>query len=413
MTTLTKKKKFTVASFIHDSRSVGILLLFCTATSLIITNIDGMGLPYHKFWQIELPRLHSLHLPHNPLHIVNEILMAVFFFQVGMEIKRESVIGELSSPNRMALPFIAAVSGVIFPAIIFLLINKGSVYQKGWAIPTATDIAFSLGILSLLGKRIPHSFKIFLTALAIIDDLCAMLIIAFFYGSHPHFAWLPVIAACTGAIYLVSRKMKNGVGKTLTLVFGGVLWYSMYRSGIHATFAGVILSMLIPVNRIPTYERKLLFPVNFLIIPIFALANTSVMINSAAITNLLSELSLGIIFGLVIGKPLGISLAVYLMSRVRFIQVRENHSWVQFIGLGILAGIGFTMSIFVSTLAFENNEILQDTAKLSVLIASFISMTLGYTWLAFCSRYGQLRKMKSLEDEKESDTLSENSSMSA
>lgn len=392
------KAKFTLSSFIHDSRSVGILLLLCTAASLIISNIDGIGLAYHEFWHIELHWLHTAHLPHNILHIINDVLMAVFFFQVGMEIKRESLVGELSSPSRMALPLIAAVSGVIFPAIIFLLINKGSVYQNGWAIPTATDIAFSLGILSLLGKRVPHTFKIFLTALAIIDDLCAILIIAFFYGSHPHFEWLLAVALCTLAIFLVIRYMKGSMTGTLTLVLGGALWYFMYRSGIHATFAGVILAALLPVHRIPVYEQKLLFPVNFLIIPIFALANTSIIINSAAISNLLSELSLGIIFGLVVGKPLGISVAVYLMSRTKLVRLRDNHNWMQFIGLGILAGIGFTMSIFVSALAFEENEALQDTAKLSVLIASFVAMTLGFAWLAITSRKGVLEEVEEMKE---------------
>lgn len=392
------KAKFTLTSFIHDSRSVGILLLLCTAASLIISNIDGIGSSYHEFWHIELPRLHTLHLPHNLLHIINDVLMAVFFFQVGMEIKRESVIGELSSPSRMMLPLIAAVSGVLFPALIFLLINKGSIYQNGWAIPTATDIAFSLGILSLLGKRVPHTFKIFLTALAIIDDLCAILIIAFFYGTHPHFSWLLAVVLCTTVIFLVIRYSKSKFGKTLVLFLGMALWYFMYRSGIHATFAGVILAILLPVNRIPVYERKLLFPVNFLIIPLFALANTSITINAGAISNLLSELSLGIIFGLIIGKPLGISLAVYFMSRTKLVRLRNNHNWMQFIGLGVLAGIGFTMSIFVSTLAFEENETLQDTAKLSVLIASFIAMTVGFAWLAIASRKNPLEEVEEMKE---------------
>lgn len=375
-----KSSKFTLTDFLHDSRAVGVLLLLCTTASLLITNLPGTGESYNKFWETEIPFLHSIHLPHSILHIINDALMALFFFQVGMEIKRESVVGELSSPSRMMLPTVAALLGVIFPAIIFLTATKGTIYQAGWAIPTATDIAFSLGILSLLGKTVPYSMKIFLTALAIIDDLCAILIIAFFYGSRPDFMWLLGVAACVALIWLVIKYLRNPLSRILYLSLGVVMWYCMYQSGIHATFAGVILSALLPVNKIPVYEKALLFPVNFLIIPLFALANTSILINAQAIANLLSELSIGIILGLLIGKPAGISLAVYLMTKMRIIKLKTRPNWMLYIGVGILAGIGFTMSIFVSMLAFDDKA-LQDTAKLAVLAASALSMIIGYTWL--------------------------------
>ena len=375
-----KSSKFTLTDFLHDSRAVGVLLLLCTTASLLITNLPGTGESYNKFWETEIPFLHSLHLPHSILHIINDALMALFFFQVGMEIKRESVVGELSSPSRMMLPTVAALLGVIFPAIIFLTATKGTIYQAGWAIPTATDIAFSLGILSLLGKAVPYSMKIFLTALAIIDDLCAILIIAFFYGSRPDFMWLLGVAACVALIWLVIKYLRNPLSRILYLSLGVVMWYCMYQSGIHATFAGVILSALLPVNKIPVYEKALLFPVNFLIIPLFALANTSILINAQAIANLLSELSIGIILGLLIGKPAGISLAVYLMTKMRIIKLKTRPNWMLYIGVGILAGIGFTRSIFVSMLAFDDKA-LQDTAKLAVLAASALSMIIGYTWL--------------------------------
>ncbi|HBK40216.1 MAG TPA: Na+/H+ antiporter NhaA, partial [Porphyromonadaceae bacterium] len=313
----TKSRKFTITDFLHDSRAVGVLLLLCTTASLILTNLPGIGENYNHFWETEIPFLHSIHLPHSILHIINDALMALFFFQVGMEIKRETVVGELSTPSRMMLPMIAALFGVIFPAIIFLTTTKGTIYQSGWAIPAATDIAFSLGILSLLGKAVPYSMKIFLTALAIIDDLCAILIIAFFYGSQPEFMWLLGVVACVILIVLVIKYLRNPLSRILYLSLGVVMWYCMYQSGIHATFAGVILSALLPINKIPVYEKALLFPVNFLIIPIFALANTSIFINSSAIANLMSELSIGIILGLLIGKPVGISLAVYLMTKTR------------------------------------------------------------------------------------------------
>lgn len=391
--TRTKSRKFTITDFLHDSRSVGVLLLLCTTVSLILTNLPGIGENYNNFWETEIPFSHSIHLPHSILHLINDALMAFFFFQVGMEIKRETVVGELSSPSRMMLPMIAALFGVIFPAIIFLTITRGTIFQEGWAIPTATDIAFSLGILSLLGKAVPYSIKIFLTALAIIDDLCAILIIAFFYGSRPEFMWLLGVAACVVLIVLIIRYLRNPLSRILYLSLGVVMWYCMYQSGIHATFAGVILSALLPVNKIPVYEKALLFPVNFLVIPIFALANTSIFINGSAIANLMSELSIGIILGLLIGKPAGISLAVYLMTRMRIIKLKTQPNWMLFIGVGILAGIGFTMSIFVSMLAFDDKS-LQDTAKLAVLVASTLSMIIGYTWLRTA-----LKKKKAEEQE--------------
>ncbi len=369
------------------------MLLLCTTASLILTNLPGIGENYNNFWETEIPFSHSIHLPHSILHLINDALMAFFFFQVGMEIKRETVVGELSSPSRMMLPMIAALFGVIFPAIIFLTITRGTIFQEGWAIPTATDIAFSLGILSLLGKAVPYSIKIFLTALAIIDDLCAILIIAFFYGSRPEFMWLLGVAACVALIVLIIRYLRNPLSRILYLSLGVVMWYCMYQSGIHATFAGVILSALLPVNKIPVYEKALLFPVNFLVIPIFALANTSIFINGSAIANLMSELSIGIILGLLIGKPAGISLAVYLMTRMRIIKLKTQPNWMLFIGVGILAGIGFTMSIFVSMLAFDDKS-LQDTAKLAVLVASTLSMIIGYTWLRTA-----LKKKKAEEQE--------------
>lgn len=375
-----RSNKFTLTDFLHDSRAVGILLLLCTTASLIITNLPGTGESYNHFWETEIPFLHSIHLPHSILHIINDALMALFFFQVGMEIKRESVVGELSSLSRMMLPTVAALFGVIFPAIIFLTATKGTIYQTGWAIPAATDIAFSLGILSLLGKAVPYSIKIFLTALAIIDDLCAILIIAFFYGSRPEFMWLLGVAACVALILLVIKYLRNPLSRILYLSLGVVMWYCMYQSGIHATFAGVILSALLPVNKIPVYEKALLFPVNFLVIPLFALANTSIFINAQAIANLLGELSIGIILGLLIGKPAGISLAIYLMTKMRIVKLKTKPDWMLYIGVGILAGIGFTMSIFVSMLAFDDKT-LQDTAKLAVLAASALSMVIGYTWL--------------------------------
>lgn len=382
-----KKPFFSLKGFLNDSRSVGILLILCTAISIIITNLPNIGDKYSAFWNINIPFLDAIHMPHSILHLINDLLMAFFFFHVGMEIKREVVVGELSSTRRMIMPLIAALSGVVFPALIFLFFTKGTEFTSGWAIPSATDIAFSLGILSLLGKAVPYTFKVFLTALAIIDDLCAILIIALFYGSQISIYWLVGVAVCILAVLMVFKVVKNKTTSTvLYIIFGLIMWYCMYRSGIHATFAGVLLAILLPVERIHSYEVKLSTPVNFIIIPIFALANTSLLIDSTAISNLLSPLSLGIIFGLLVGKPVGISLSVYIMTKLRIAHIRTKEEWKIFIGVTILAGIGFTMSIFVSSLAFGGNKFSEDTAKLSVLLASVLAMIIGYVWLRVATK---------------------------
>lgn len=388
-----KNPLFTLRGFFNDSRSVGILLILCTAISIIITNLPQIGDKYSAFWNIDIPFFHTVHLPHSLLHLINDFLMAFFFFQVGMEIKREVVIGELSSPRRIMLPLVSALSGVIVPALIFLFFTKGTDITRGWAIPTATDIAFSLGILSLLGKAIPHTFKVFITALAIIDDLCAILIIALFYGSQISIFWLIGVAVCILAILLILKVIKNNtISNILYISVGVVMWYCMFRSGIHATFAGVLLAILLPVKRIHNYEAKLVIPINFIIIPIFALANTSLLVDSTAISNLLSPLSLGIVFGLLVGKPLGISLSVFVMSKLRIAHIRTKSEWKIFIGVSILAGIGFTMSIFVSSLAFTGNKFFEDTAKLSVLLASVLAMVIGYVWLKLVTKDSEISK---------------------
>lgn len=372
--------KYSLSNFIHDSRSVGIVLLSFTIISLVLTNIPGLGLGYHNFWENHISFFDGMNLPHTVLHFINDALMAIFFFQVGLEIKREAVVGELSSPSRITLPIVAAICGVVFPALIFSLLNNGTPFINGWAIPTATDIAFSLGVLSLLGKSIPHSLKIFLTALAIIDDLIAILVIALFYASGIILAWIIGVFATAIIIFFVIRYMKNKAGFAILLLLSFVMWYCMYQSGIHSTFAGVILAMMFPVSMIPRMEKALHIPVSFIVLPLFALANTSILISASSIDALTSTLSLGIFFGLLLGKPVGIIIAVFGLTKSRIIKLKGETGWSQFFGVGILAGIGFTMSIFVSTLAFEE-KVVQDIAKLSVLIASFCAMILGYGWL--------------------------------
>lgn len=370
---------------INDSRSLGVLLLLCTLLSLALTNIKGIGELYSNFWEMSIPGFHHLHLPHTIIHFINDALMTLFFFHVAIDIKKEVTTGELSSFSRMMLPTTSALFGVAFPAVIFSVITAGTAYSNGWAIPTATDIAFTLGMISLLGKAVPHSMKVFLTALAIIDDLCAILIIALFYGSSLYLIWLAGVAAVGIVIFLINRYVHHKWVYIVTAGLGLIMWYCMFRSGIHASFAGVILAFILPISKMPAFERRITLPVNFFIVPLFALANTSIFITPAAISGLTSPLSLGIILGLFIGKPLGITLAVYLMVKLRLVRL-ANIRWTQFIGIGILAGIGFTMSIFVSNLSFPDNKMMMDIAKLSVLIASALAMIVGYIWLKAFSR---------------------------
>lgn len=376
-----RERRFPFHKFFSDSRSIGLTLLLCTCLSLTMTNLGSMGVIYHDFWLKEIPFFHQLRLPHSLLHFVNDALMAVFFFQVGIEIKRETIVGELSSLNKALFPAIAALCGVAIPAIIFSIITHGTGFENGWAIPTATDIAFSLGILAMVGKSVPFSLKIFLTALAIIDDLCAIIIIAFFYGKAPHGLWLGGVVLCFLAVlYVVKKHAYTKIGSVLFVVLGILMWYCMFNSGLHATFAGIIMAAMLPVKKINKYEGVLHLPVGFLIIPIFALANTSLYISGSSFTNLTSPLSLGIILGLLLGKPLGIISATYYLTKRKIIKLPKGITLRQFLGVGFLAGIGFTMSIFISTLAFDD-KINSDTAKIAVLIASILSMTIGFIWL--------------------------------
>ena len=378
---------YTIRAFIHDSRSVGLLLILCTLISLIVCNSsEEAGRLYIHFWQRDMPLLHgplgrfAIHLPENPTAWINDLLMAVFFFMAGMEIKRELVKGELSSPKKAGLPVIAAISGVALPAIIFLLFNRGTVYAHGWGIPTATDIAFSLGVAALLGPKVPYSLKVFLTALAIIDDLCAILIIALFYGSQIAGLWLLVAAGCLLLLGITGKFLKGYLKQTIRILLALILWFSVLQSGIHPTIAGILFAFMIPTNELPVFEKRVHVPVNFIIIPLFALANTCILLPASISSVFASTLSWGILLGLFIGKPLGIALVCFLVVRAGWFKLPKGTNWRQFIGIGILAGIGFTMSIFVTTLAYKDLGIQAD-AKIAVLLASTLAMIVGFIWL--------------------------------
>ena len=366
--------------FIHDSRAVGIILLICTAVALTLANTNVASF-FFSVINIDISVLTNttIHLPHTLLHWINDGLMAVFFFLVGMEIKREITRGELSSFSQAILPLVAAIGGMVVPALIFFFINKGTAYANGWGIPMATDIAFSLGIAALLGSRVPLGLKIFLTALAIIDDLGAILAIAIFYSETIHWVYLGIAAIIFLVLYLLMRYKIFGF---FNFLLGILLWYCFYNSGIHATLAGVFFAFFIPIEKLTAIEHKLHTPVNFLIIPIFALANTAILLPDDILGALNTNLSWGIIAGLCIGKPLGIFAACYLTIQFKWGTLPANTSWRHIIGAGILAGIGFTMSIFIATLAFTNSATI-DVAKISALGGSFLSIILGIVWLRF------------------------------
>lgn len=388
------KKKLEI--FLHSNQSIGITLLVCTVVSLFLANWQFSTKVYTGMWNLSFDgtlehhtHLFFLSLPNSPSLVINDFLMAIFFFLAGMEIKRELVQGELSTVKKSLLPIFAAIGGMIVPALLFAMIARGSSYMPGWAIPTATDIAFTLGVASLLGKRVPAGLKVFITALAIIDDLGAILVIAIFYGGSLQWIYLLGTAVITIIIHqLNKRKIAFGWPHFL---LGLVLWYCMYNSGIHATVAGVVFAMLVPVPLLPTYEKAFHAPVFFIILPIFALANTAIVFPANPIHSLSGPLSLGIIAGLVIGKPLGIFLSCYFLISKKWAQLPDGVNWHKLIGAGILAGIGFTMSIFISALAFTNAAT-EDIAKISVLVASLLAMVLGYGWL-----YAEKKQIKSIE----------------
>ncbi len=378
--------------FMHDSRAIGITLTVCAVLSLLLTNTGPWQEWYANAWTtlFDTTGGHHAHigilsLPNSPALVINDGLMAIFFFLVGMEIKRELLQGELASIKKATLPAFAAIGGMVVPALIFLLFNK-SASINGWAIPTATDIAFTIGVTSLLGKRIPVTLKIFITALAIIDDLLAIIVIAFFYGEQLHVGYLVGSAVIMGVLWLLNRaKIRFGIWRWL---LGIVLWYCMYQSGIHATIAGVLFAWMVPVSQLSKYELKFHVPVYFIIMPVFALANTAIVLPEDSLSALNSPLSWGIIAGLCIGKPLGICAACYLLVRKKWGDLPAGVNWHKMIGAGILCGIGFTMSIFISTLAFSDIG-MQDISKISVLLASLLAVTGGLIWLQAGSKSNQ------------------------
>ncbi len=367
--------------FFHSSKTSGIILILCVVTSLIIANSDA-GENFQTLLDTSIGT-EIFHLNYALYVWINDGLMAIFFLLVGLEIKRELVEGELSDIKKASLPIFAALGGMLVPALIFVVFNHSTDYKNGWAIPMATDIAFSLAIISLLGKSVPGSLKIFLSALAIVDDLGAIIVIALFYTDSIDWISLAVCGVITAFLIILN---KLGVTRILFYLIPGMfLWYFMHHSGIHATIAGVILAFTIPTNVSTTeisplekLEQRLHIPVSFVIMPIFALANTNILIQSQILEHFVSPLSLGIILGLCIGKVLGINLLSFLAIKLKWAELPAFSGWKDMMGVGFLAGIGFTMSIFVSLLAFPGDLENQGISKISILFASILSGAVGF-----------------------------------
>jgi Na+:H+ antiporter, NhaA family len=366
--------------FFESEKAGGIILMLCTLLSLLLVNSS-----YSEAY------LHIWHWPlfgENIEHWINDGLMAIFFLLIGLELEREVYNGELSNLKNALLPMMAAIGGMVLPVIVYAGFNLKAGNLSGAGIPMATDIAFALGILSLLGNRIPASLKVFLTALAVIDDLGAILVIAIFYTGSIIWSNL-MISLGIFVFLLILNRLK--VYSLIPYLIGGVcMWYFMLHSGIHATITGVLLAFAIPFDKgdessisikLQHYLHK---PVAYLILPLFALANTAIIINSD-ISNVMTESnSLGIALGLIIGKPLGILLFSYMAVLIGWCNLPEDVNWKQIFGAGILGGIGFTMSIFITLLAFDNQEIINNS-KLMILIASLIAGLLGYFYLRLIS----------------------------
>ncbi len=376
-----------IEEFIRRESSSGILLMWATFMALLFSN-TFMAPFYESFLHIPVEiRIGALHLDKTIHHWVNDGLMAIFFLLVGLEVKREILEGDLSSPAQVALPGVAALGGMAVPALVYLAFNLDETLSvDGWAIPTATDIAFALGILSLLGNRVPVSLKIFLMALAILDDLGAIVIIALFYTAELSTLSIAVAGAALTVLVILNRL---GVYKKAAyFIVGAILWVSVLKSGVHATLAGVALAFTIPlkargeggemISPLKELEHDLHFWVAFFILPLFAFVNAGVDVTGISLEQMGGPVPMGILLGLFLGKQLGVFGFSWVAIRLGMAKLPEGASWRQFYGVSVLTGIGFTMSLFIASLAFKDASSFHYTDRLAILAGSFLSGTLGY-----------------------------------
>ncbi|WP_323644482.1 Na+/H+ antiporter NhaA [Pectobacterium versatile] len=375
-----------IRRFIRLDAAAGVMLMMTTVLAIAFANWSVTAAGYQQFLMMPVEmRFGALEINKNLLLWINDGLMAIFFLLIGLEVKRELVEGTLASRQQAMLPLAAAVGGMIFPALLFLLFNANDeVTRAGWAIPAATDIAFAIGVLTLLGKRVPAGLKVFLLALAIIDDLGAILIIALFYTQQIFWS---ALGGAVLAIATLAYMNRQQVGKTSAyLLVGIVLWVCILKCGVHATLAGVIVGFFIPLRTsngesspATTLEHGLQTWVAFLIIPLFAFANAGIVLQGIVLEKLFSPLSLGIAAGLLIGKPLGITLFSWLTIRLGYARLPAGVCFRQIVAVSVLCGIGFTMSIFITLLAFSGGDAeLITYAKLGILLASGLAALLGY-----------------------------------
>ena len=370
----------TFKAFFESEKAGGLILLFVTIVSLYLAN-SPFQTEYIAFWETNIGH-------HSITHWINDGLMSIFFLLIGLELEREIYHGELSSIKNAALPIFGALGGMVVPAGLFLLLNFGTATQNGAGIPMATDIAFAIGILSLLGSRVPTSLKIFLTALAVIDDLGAIIVIAIFYTSSISYINLYIAFAILGVLFILNRRKVHNL---FPYLIGGVfMWYFMLNSGVHATITGVLLAFVIPFGdgkkNSSSYKLQhfLHKPVAFFILPLFAVANTCIAINSDWHQGLNHPNTIGIMLGLVVGKPLGIIIFSFFGVSLGICTLPKDLQWKNILGAGMLGGIGFTMSIFITLLAFKNDgEEIITYSKIAILIASFFAGIFGFIWLKF------------------------------
>lgn len=370
----------TFQEFFDSEKSSGILLIVCTVISLLITN-SSSGPDYLSLWHTHVGGL-SLE------HWVNDALMAIFFLLIGLELERELYSGELSNVQNALLPMFAAIGGIVAPALIHFSLNAGTPTQAGAGIPMATDIAFALGVLAILGNRIPASLKVFVVAFAIVDDLSAIVIIAAFYTAQLLFGYLAAALAVWILLCALNRLFRM-MSLVPYLLGGALMWFLMLKSGVHATVAGVMLAFAIPFSakaddeESPSHrlEHFLHKPVAFIILPIFALANTAIFVGADWMQNLTSTNSVGVSAGLVVGKPLGVTFLCFVAVASGICRLPPDLNWRHIFGAGILGGIGFTMSIFITNLAFAGNTETINASKMAILLASLAAGTIGFLWL--------------------------------
>lgn len=370
-------------NFFNSEKTAGFILIACTVVSLLIAN-SSVGPAYLDFWNIKLGfSMAGLELHKEIAHWINDFLMAIFFLMVGLEIEREIYTGELSEGRKALLPIIAALGGMVVPGLIFVVFNVNTPSISGFGVPMATDIAFALGILAMLGSRVPLALKIFLTALAIIDDLGAIILIAIFYVKD--FALDYLIGAFVITALLVALNRLKVLILFPYIILGLVLWYCLLKSGVHPTITGVILAFVIPFKgkkHSPSekLEHLLHKPVAFIILPLFALVNTGIIIKAEYLESIFQPHFLGIFFGLIVGKPLGIIVFSYLAIKTGLVKTPEGLNIKLISGAGVLAGIGFTMAIFISLMAFDSSYLI-NTSKMAILSASLVAGVIGFLFL--------------------------------